>query len=65
MKLIETLLEIWEYVKDDPVIVSALIVAFCGIITITITMISIVLRWVCVDNWYVIWYDDYGVWIYA
>ena len=44
MKLIETLLEVWESVKDDPVIVSALIVAFCGIITITITMISIVLR---------------------
>ena len=44
MKLIETLLEIWECVKDDPVIVSALIVGFCGIITITITMIIVVLK---------------------
>ena len=44
MKLIETLLEVWECVKDDPIIVSSLIVAFCGIITIVITMISIVLK---------------------
>lgn len=44
MKLIETLSEVWEYVKDDPIIVSALIVGFCGIITITITMILIVLQ---------------------
>ena len=44
MKLIETLLEVWESVKDDPIIVSSLIVAFCGIIIITITMILIVLK---------------------
>lgn len=44
MKLIETLLEVWEYVKDDPIIVSALVVGCCGVITITIAMILIVLK---------------------
>lgn len=44
MKIIDTLLEVWEYVKDDPIIVSALIVGLCGVITIMIAMILIVLK---------------------
>lgn len=44
MKIIDTLLEVWEYVKDDPIIVSALIVELCGAIAIMITMILIVLK---------------------
>lgn len=42
MKLIDTLLEVWESIKDDPIIVSALIVGFCGVIMIIVAMISIV-----------------------
>ena len=44
MKLIKTLLEVWDYVKDDPIIVSSLIVAFCWVITVVIAMIRIVLK---------------------
>lgn len=44
MKLIDTLLEVWESVKDDPIIVSALIVGLCGVITIIVAMISIIIR---------------------
>ena len=42
MKLIDTLLEVWESVKGDPIIVSALIVGFCGVIMIMVAMISAV-----------------------